>query len=77
MKEFIEIISQIAGILSLVVAIIALIFIKPISNYFSKSSSNNLQENNNWNTFNIWWDYINTKVVSTNNLSSNNENNGK
>ena len=72
-----EIISQIAWILSFIVAIIWLLFIKPIYRHFKSTNYNlNINKNNTWNTIIVNnWNYVNESIVKD--LSSNAVNNGK
>jgi hypothetical protein len=72
-----EIISQIAWILSLIVAIIGLLFIKPIYRHFKNTDNSfNIHERNTWNTVIVNnWNYVNESIVKG--LSSNAVNNGK
>lgn len=76
--EALELLSWIAGILSCIVTIIWLFLIKPIYNHYKNKISNNINENNTWNTLNINWDYINQKIISggLESLSPNQNENG-
>lgn len=54
MKDFIEISSQLAWIFSFVIAIIWLIFIKPVYNYFKQNIKVVDKSNFKGNNWNIW-----------------------